>query len=149
TGLLPALRGHRHRAGRGDDRGARRLAGGRDLPRMGGPRGTRRADRDPGDHHAARFRRLPHPRCGGDRWSPSHRARRRGGGVVGIVGELLLTLGALLLLFLVGQLWWTAAVAYREQAWIIAGLDQEWGEVDAQTVAQRQEGPPPVPTTAE
>ena len=81
--------------------------------------------------------------------SPSHRARRRGGGVVGILGELLLTLGALLLLFLVWQLWWTDVVADREQAGIIDGLEQEWGEVDAQTVAPRQEGPPPVPTTPE
>src|SRR5699024_9105643 len=32
---------------------------------------------------------------------------------------------------------------------IIDGLEQEWGEVDAQTVAPRQEGPPPVPTTPE
>src|SRR5699024_12105765 len=115
------------RAGRADDRGARRLAGGRDLARMGGPRGPRPADRDPGDHHAARFRRRPHPRCGGDRMGPSHRARRRGGGVVGILGELLLTLGALLLLFLVWQLWWTDVVADREQAGIIDGLEQEWG----------------------
>src|SRR5699024_8262649 len=149
AGLLAALRGHRHRAGRRDDRRARRLAGGGHLPGMGGPCGARRAGRDPGDHHAAGFRRLPHPRCGGDRMSPSHRARRRGGGVVVILGELLLTLGALLLLFLVWQLWWTDVVADREQAGILDGLEQEWGEVDAQTVAPRQEGPPPVPPTPE
>ncbi|MDN5899090.1 MAG: class E sortase [Brachybacterium sp.] len=79
--------------------------------------------------------------------SSSHRGRRRGGVVIGILGELLLTLGALLLLFLIWQLWWTDVVADREQSGILAGLEQEWGEVDAQTVALRQEGPPPVPGT--
>lgn len=84
--------------------------------------------------------------------SPSHRARRgsgagRAGGALGILGELLLTLGALLLLFLVWQLWWTDVVADREQAGILEGLEQEWGTVDAEAVAPRQEGPPPVPET--
>lgn len=74
--------------------------------------------------------------------TPSHR-RRRGGGVVGILGELLLTIGALLLLFLVWQLWWTDVIADREQAGIIEGLEQEWGEVDAEQIAPRQDGPPP------
>lgn len=74
--------------------------------------------------------------------TPSHR-RRRGGGFVGILGELLLTLGALLLLFLVWQLWWTDVVADREQAGIIDGLEQEWGAVDAEQIAPRQDGPPP------
>ncbi|WP_394216490.1 class E sortase [Brachybacterium vulturis] len=77
----------------------------------------------------------------------SHRGRRRGSGVIGILGELLLTCGALLLLFLIWQLWWTDAVADREQDGILAGLEQEWGQVDARTIAPRQEGPPPVPAT--
>lgn len=81
----------------------------------------------------------------------SHRAGpdRRGpgllGGLVGVLGELLLTLGALLLLFLVWQLWWTDVVADREQSGILSGLEEEWGEVDAERIAPRQEGPPPVP----
>ncbi|MGP9581992.1 MULTISPECIES: class E sortase [unclassified Brachybacterium] len=78
--------------------------------------------------------------------TPSHR-RRRGGGLVGVVGELLLTVGVLLLLFLVWQLWWTDVVADREQAGIIDGLEQEWGEVDSEQIAPRQDGPPPVPET--
>ncbi|MGO1227935.1 MAG: class E sortase [Brachybacterium sp.] len=78
--------------------------------------------------------------------TPSHR-RRRGGGLVGVLGELLLTFGVLLLLFLVWQLWWTDVVADREQAGIIDGLEQEWGEVDAEQIAPRQEGPPPAVET--
>jgi len=90
--------------------------------------------------------------------SPSHRAGRRRatgrtggrfGGAIGILGELLLTLGALLVLFLVWQLWWTDVVADREQAGIIAGLEDDWGQVDADTIAPRQDGPPPVPETPE
>ncbi|MGP9744267.1 class E sortase [Brachybacterium sp. AOP29-B2-41] len=81
--------------------------------------------------------------------TPSHRRRRGGGlgGIVGVVGELLLTVGVLLLLFLVWQLWWTDVVADREQAGIIDGLEQEWGEVDSEQIAPRQDGPPPVPET--
>ncbi|MGP9538417.1 class E sortase [Brachybacterium sp. AOP43-C2-M15] len=75
--------------------------------------------------------------------SPTHR-RRRGAALVGVLGELLLTLGALLALFLVWQLWWTDVMADREQAGIIDGLEQEWGEVD-ERIAPRQDGPPPVP----
>lgn len=77
---------------------------------------------------------------------PTHR-RGRGGTLFGVLGELLLTLGVLLLLFLVWQLWWTDVVADREQSGIIDGLEQEWGEVDPEQIAPRQEGPPPVPET--
>ncbi|WP_114856450.1 class E sortase [Brachybacterium sp. YJGR34] len=79
--------------------------------------------------------------------SPSHRRppARRGAAAIGVLGELLLTLGALLLLFLVWQLWWTDVIADREQSGIVDGLEQEWGAVDAERIAPRQEGPPPVP----
>ena len=77
---------------------------------------------------------------------PTYR-RRRGGTLIGVLGELLLTLGVLLLLFLVWQLWWTDVVADREQSGIIDGLEQEWGEIDPEQIAPRQEGPPPVPET--
>lgn len=49
-------------------------------------------------------------------------AARVGLGVLGVVGELLITLGALLLGFLAWQLWWTDVVADREQVQIVAEL---------------------------
>ena len=78
----------------------------------------------------------------------AHRAKRTSllGGAIGVLGELLLTLGVLMLLFLVWQLWWTDVVADREQDSIVAELDQQWGEAE-QKIAAPQDGPPPVPDT--
>ena len=85
----------------------------------------------------------------GRRVARSHRGRPRGPGVLGVLGELLLTAGVLLGLFLVWQLWWTDVMADREQAGILDGLEQEWGAVDEERIAPRQDGPPPVPATPE
>lgn len=46
--------------------------------------------------------------------------------VVGVLGEVLLTLGILLGLFVVWQLWWTDVVADRAQAEMVANLDWAW-----------------------
>ena len=81
----------------------------------------------------------------GRRGARSHRGRPRGPGVLGVLGELLLTAGVLRGLFLVWQLWWTDVMAGREQAGILDGLEQDWGAADEQRIAPRQEGPPPVP----
>lgn len=45
---------------------------------------------------------------------------------VGVVGELLLTAGALVLLFLVWQLWWTDVVADRAQAATVTRLESRF-----------------------
>jgi len=88
--------------------------------------------------------------------APTHRADRpaaigRGGrllgGAIGVLGELLLTLGALLVLFLGWQLWWTDVVADRDQEQIISQLEDEWGGVDAQRIAEPRTDEPPVPAT--
>lgn len=88
-------------------------------------------------------------------------ARRPGAGaaVVGVVGEVMITLGVLLGLFVVWQLWWTDVVAEAEKDRIIEELD--WvrtaedldPEPAAETVApeppappEQRTGPPPVPT---
>lgn len=55
-------------------------------------------------------------------------------------GELLITAGLLLLLFVGWQLWWTDVEANRAQAAITDGLHQRWGE--------RAPVPPRAPATA-
>lgn len=57
---------------------------------------------------------------------------RRGGrvrhtvyGVIGVIGEILITLGVLLFAFLVWQLWWTDVVGNRAQAEIVRELPFE------------------------
>lgn len=79
----------------------------------------------------------------------SRRARKPSllAGAIGVLGELLLTLGALMVLYLGWQLWWTDVIADREQEGIVAELDQQWGTVDGQRIAEPQDGPPPVPDT--
>src|SRR5690606_20192768 len=163
-GLLPAIRHHRHRPDRRDDRCPRGRAGRAGLPRMGRARGPRREGRAPRYRDPARLQRLPHSRRGDGAMSPTHRrsaasrhdaasgrraGSRPGAAVLGVVGELLLTAGVLVLLFLVWQLWWTDVVADREQSGIIDGLEQEWGTVDEEQIAPRQDGPPPVPDAPE
>lgn len=54
--------------------------------------------------------------------------------VVGWTGEVLLTLGALLLLFAAWQLWWTDVVADRAQAGIVRSLEESF--------ERRSSGPP-------
>ena len=63
--------------------------------------------------------------------------------VLEVVGELLMTLGVLLGLFVVWQLWWTDVVADREQDEIIAGL--EWVRTEVPEPAAE---PEPEPTDA-
>lgn len=71
------------------------------------------------------------------------------GAAVGVTGELLITLGALLLLFMAWQLWWTDVIAEGEQEQILSELDAEWGAAESETIAQPQQGPPPVPERPE
>lgn len=64
--------------------------------------------------------------------------------ITGVIGELMITLGVLLALFVVWQLWWTDVIAGRMQEQTIADLG--W-EPPAETVPAADElptGPPPV-----
>ena len=78
----------------------------------------------------------------------SHRARgrapreRRPVSVVGILGELLLTAGVLILLFLGWQLWWNDAIMAGQQSSAASDLSAKWTEEDR---AQRGDTPPPAP----
>mgnify|MGYP005813577847 CR=1 FL=1 len=60
-------------------------------------------------------------------------AARAGLATLGVVGELLITLGVLLLGFLVWQLWWTDVVANRQQAAIVESLP--WSQSPLSTAA--------------
>jgi sortase A len=70
----------------------------------------------------------------------SERRRSRGGGVVlgfvGVVGELLITAGVLLLAFLAWQLWWTDVEANSAQAAVVE--EQGW---DVPLAPLEDEGP--------
>ena len=69
-----------------------------------------------------------------------------GGSVIGIIGEILLTVAVLCGLYIVWQLWWTGVVSEQEQNSQIAS--SSWvtpGSVDGSyKVAQPQKGDPPV-----
>lgn len=76
-------------------------------------------------------------------------ARRRAGHVVAtVLGELLVTLGALVALFVVWQLWWTDVEAGREQRAVVEELDWSVDTEDAPTPAPTggsDVAPPPDP----
>lgn len=74
---------------------------------------------------------------------------RRGGvvlGAVGVLGELLITAGVLLLAFLAWQLWWTDVVANDQQAEVVReqGWDRPLAALDdgPQVVTPRYDEPP-------
>jgi sortase A len=50
--------------------------------------------------------------------------------VVGTLGEVVITIGLLLLLFVSWQLWWTDVTANREQAGTVAALERDFGARD-------------------
>ena len=68
-------------------------------------------------------------------------ARTRGGVVVGVVGELLLTLGAFLVAFLIWQMWWTDVQGNAAQASIVTNLG--WGSIPAVTADPTAAGSSP------
>ncbi|GAA4730058.1 class E sortase [Isoptericola chiayiensis] len=72
----------------------------------------------------------------------SRPAARRGGAfgaVVGVIGELLITAGVFLGLFVVWQLWWTDVQAERIHTQVLADLD--WTEPPLEVPDNELEGP--------
>ena len=63
--------------------------------------------------------------------------------LIGVMGELLVTAGLVLGLFVVWQLWWTDVEGARAQSEIIAEMDWEAAPTGPQT-AKENHGPPPV-----
>lgn len=47
--------------------------------------------------------------------------------IVGVIGELLITIGCVLLLFIVWQIWWTDIGAHRQQSAAIEEVIESWG----------------------
>ncbi|WP_188037303.1 class E sortase [Actinotalea sp. JY-7885] len=84
---------------------------------------------------------------------PERRATgHRGATVVGVLGEVLITLGVLLALFVVWQLWWTDVAAGADQRRAIADLDwvvsepeaRDEAETETETTGPRYDEPAPV-----
>lgn len=63
--------------------------------------------------------------------------------ILGVLGELLITLGVLLGLFVVWQLWWTDVVADREQAEIVEDLG--WAELTPEPTTEPSSEPTQAP----
>jgi sortase A len=63
----------------------------------------------------------------------------------GVVGELLITAGVLLLLFVVWQLWWTDVQADAAQREVTDQLQQDWGTGEETPPPAADVPPPPEP----
>ncbi|WP_136709157.1 class E sortase [Agromyces sp. H66] len=76
--------------------------------------------------------------------SPARGAATSGGrrpvSVVGVLGEVLLTAGALILLFLGWQLWWNDAIMAGQQSTAASGLSAEW--LEEARAARADDAPP-------
>ncbi|KQW04993.1 hypothetical protein ASC66_15020 [Leifsonia sp. Root4] len=73
---------------------------------------------------------------------PTRRRAGRRVSVVGVLGELLITAGVLVLLFLAWQLWWNDAVMANQQKSSAASQSQEWiAQAEAPLTPQAPEDP--------
>lgn len=68
----------------------------------------------------------------------TEKPRRRGrvAATVSVIGEILITLGVLLALFVVYSLWWTNVIADRHEKKAAAQVRQEWSQAPPQTPAR-------------
>lgn len=64
------------------------------------------------------------------------------------VGELFITAGVFLLLFVVWQLWWTTVVAEKESREVTNNLTQQWGTTAAAPAAPKKTAPATAPPPA-
>lgn len=72
----------------------------------------------------------------------ARRKKRQRVSVVGVLGELLITAGVLVLLFLAWQLWWNDAIMANQQKSSAASQSQEWiAQAGAPTTAQPSADP--------
>ena len=80
--------------------------------------------------------------------TPSRTPSRRAPGTGQLLGELLLTVGALLLLYVFYEAFWTNLASGRLQAEAAVGLEEQWGDVP-EPIATSEPAPPPVPPLGE
>lgn len=81
------------------------------------------------------------------RTSKERRKKRQRVSVIGVLGELLITAGVLVMLFLAWQLWWNDAIMASQQKSSAASQSQEWiAQAGAPTTPQPSADPeaPPV-----
>lgn len=64
--------------------------------------------------------------------------------VLGVLGELLITAGVVVLLFVVWQIWWTDIIAGREQGRLVSEFRQEVGETEVDQEGTEYRGDPPL-----
>lgn len=76
----------------------------------------------------------------------SRAPRRRSGGVLRVLGELLLTAGVILVLFIVWQLWWTNVESAGTQRAAVQDFARQLTPASAQDPSQAAKGGPAVPT---
>ena len=76
------------------------------------------------------------------------RAGRTVRAATGVLGELLITAGVLLLLFVVWQLWWTDVQADAAQREVTDQLQQDWGAGEEVPAPADDAPPPPEPAPA-
>lgn len=63
------------------------------------------------------------------------------------VGEVLITLGAVLLLFVVYEVWWTTLLANRAADRNVAAIEEAWADPEPRSVAGRTGAPTPPEVT--
>jgi len=83
------------------------------------------------------------------RQRPARKKRSLFWRALGVLGELLITAGIVVGLFVVWQLWWTDVVAKQEQAAAIEEIQEDWGEAPVKIGTPRYDDPPAVPHPTE
>jgi sortase A len=73
--------------------------------------------------------------------APAARRPSVGYRILGVIGEVMMTLGALLLLFVAYQLWWTNVEAERQTAQAATQLQRQWVRTTAPTTAPKSTEP--------
>jgi sortase A len=83
------------------------------------------------------------PAASPTRRDPRRQRQRRPVSMVGVLGELLITAGVLVMLFIAWQLWWNDMIIAGEQSKAAAEISKNWIAEDSK--ARDPDAPPPAP----